>query len=58
MIPNLNPLFIAHPLLSRTFCRAGKPTSKVLDEYADVWGFLAHELGATYTPAAAPEAAT
>lgn len=27
---------------------AGKPTTKVLDEYADVYSFLAHELGATW----------
>jgi prolyl oligopeptidase len=38
------------PLLTRIDTQAGhgagKPTSKVLDEYADVYAFLAKELGA------------
>lgn len=45
------------PLLVRVETQAGhgagKPTSKVLDEYADVWAFLGHALGATFTPAPA-----
>lgn len=41
----------SRPLLTRVETQAGhgagKPTSKVLDEYADVYAFLAKELGAT-----------
>lgn len=36
---------------------AGKPTAKILDEYADTFGFAAHYTGATWTDTKATKAA-
>jgi prolyl oligopeptidase len=34
---------------------AGKPTTMIIEEQADKWAFLLHNMGLTYKPAAAPK---